>query len=359
MLFEAIIVFVVLLLLLVLVHEFGHFITAKWAGCQVEEFGFGFPPRLISWRRGETRYSLNLLPLGGFVKIKGEDMSDVDPGPRSFASKSAGWRVFILSAGVLMNALLAIVLLGIQAGVGFPTIATEENRHELTDLKTYILEIAEGSPAANAEIEPLDRIVSLAGVANPTLDQVQELVARSAGSEVALELERQGQHLTVNLVPRVDPPPEEGAMGVSLAATGLKKAPWWQAPWVGLKRTGEMFAAIITQFGILLNRLISDGTVSEGLTGPIGIAIYTKEVTALGLSYILEFGALISLNLAIINILPLPALDGGRILFVGIEKIVGRKWLGKAEQITHTVGFALLILLMIAITLRDVRRFFF
>lgn len=362
MLFVTIIVFAALLLALVLVHEWGHFIAAKKAGCNVEEFGFGFPPKIISKVWHGTRYSLNLLPIGGFVKIEGEDMQDLPAGqqapPTSFASKSAGWRVLILAAGVLMNVVLAFVLLSIQAGVGMPTLVTEENGHELTDLKTYILNVREHSPAAEAGIEELDRIARINTIENPSIEQVQTEIDAAKGATVTLEVERQGRHETLTVSPRLMPPAGEGPLGISLGAAGLKRSAWWQVPLTGAKRTGEMLIAIIVQFSAIIHRLVTSGTVGETLTGPVGIAVYTNEVTRMGLPYILEFGALISLNLALINILPLPALDGGRILFVVLEKIAGRRFPGKIEQITHTVGFVLLILLMVLITFRDVQRFF-
>lgn len=358
MILLTVIIFIALLLALVLVHEWGHLMAAKKAGCKVEEFGFGFPPRLFSKTWHGTRYSFNLLPLGGFVKIEGEDMQEAMPGPDSFASKSAGWRIFILAAGVLMNVVLAWVLLSAQAGIGQPVLVTEANGHALTDIKTYIVDVSENSPAAAAGIEALDRVVHVNGVASPTIEQLQAAVASQAGQELQIEVERQGVHHTLTITPRENPPAEQGALGVSLAATGLERVAWWEAPWEGLKRTGQMLAAIAVQFWLVIDRLAGGGGVGESLTGPVGIAVYANEVTQLGLPYILEFGALISLNLAIINILPFPALDGGRILFVILEKIAGRRFPGKIEQITHTVGFALLILLMIAITFRDVQRFF-
>lgn len=362
MLAITIVVFIAILLALVLVHEFGHFITAKWAGCRVEEFGFGFPPRLFSIKRGVTTYSFNLLPLGGFVKIEGEDsiaLPDGQPAPAtSFAGKPALWRVIILAAGVTMNVLLAVVLLGVQAGLGVPTAVTDTNAPQLTNIMTYIIDVAPGSPAAAAGIVALDRVVSIGSVSNPSLEKVQEIVRQQTGSSVAIEIERAGQHKLLNITPRVNPPEGEGALGVNLAETGLQRVPWWKAPWAGAKRAADMLVAIISQFGIVLQRLFSHGQVGETLTGPIGIAIYTKEATILGASYVLEFAALISLNLALINILPFPALDGGRILFVALEKILGRRLPGKIEQMTHTIGFALLIVLMILITLRDMRRFF-
>lgn len=358
MIFLTVIVFAVLLLALVLVHEWGHLMAAKKAGCNVGEFGFGFPPRLISKVWHGTRYSLNLLPLGGFVKIEGEDMQNPDPGPGNFASKSAGWRIFILSAGVLMNVVLAYALLTVQAAVGMPQVVTEENGQALTDVKAYILDVAERSPASEAGLKSLDRIVRVETLQDPSIEQVQQQIDSAKGKELTLEVERQGIHETFTVKPRENPPAGEGPVGIALGAAGLQRSPIWQAPWAGLKRTGEMLVGIVTQFTAIIQRLVSGDGVGETLTGPVGIAVYTNEVTRMGLPYILEFGALISLNLAIINILPLPALDGGRILFVLLEKIAGRRFPGKVEQITHTIGFAVLILLMIAITFKDVQRFF-
>jgi regulator of sigma E protease len=353
------VVFVVMLLVLVLVHEWGHFIMAKKAGCNVEEFGFGFPPRLFSIVRGGTRYSLNLLPIGGFVKIEGENMDDPNPAATNFAAKSAAWRVGILAAGVFMNVVLAIVLLAFQAGIGTPTVVTDTNAGQLKDLKTYITDISPNSPASEAGIIALDRIVQLDGTANPTIQDIQKTVKNRAGQAVTIEVERQGQHKTFTVTPRENPPAGQGALGVSLLATGLEKVAWWQAPWAGLVKTWNMAVAIVTQFWALISQLIHHGKTSGELTGPIGLVVYTNEVTKLGLSYFLEFAALISLNLAIINILPFPALDGGRIMFVLLEKVFGRPSIGKIEQISHTVGFGALILLMLVVTFRDIHRFFF
>lgn len=358
MLWLTIVVFVGLLLLLVLAHEWGHFVVAKKAGCEVEEFGFGFPPRLASVNWRGTLYSLNLFPIGGFVKIAGENMDEQVPGPDSFASKSAGWRIAILAAGVAMNVLVATVLLSIQGVIGVPVLVTEENEGELANQLTYILDVAPNSPAAAADLRALDRIERLADVSQPSLSQVQRIVAERAGTEVNLEIERQGQHEELTIIPRVNPPVGEGALGVSLASTGLTRVPWWQAPSHGVWRTYEMLREIIVQFGLIIGRLFWEGASPDTLTGPIGIAVYANEVTKLGASYVLEFGALISLNLAIINILPIPALDGGRIIFVMMECLLGRRWPGKIEQFSHTVGFMALILLMLLITYRDIQRYF-
>lgn len=354
----AVIVFVVLLLVLVLVHEWGHLIVAKKAGCRVEEFGFGFPPKLFAFKKGETEYSFNLLPIGGFVKIEGEDMQEKNPGPRSFGSKSAGWRTIILAAGVIMNVVLAWVLLSIQAGVGMPVLVTEENAAELTDHRTYILSVSDTSPAMQAGLNEFDRIAAIDSIENPTIEDIQHAARTSAGQQLMLEIERQGQHINIELTPRANPPEGEGAIGISLGSTGLQRVPWWQTPWEGLKRTGQLLVAITVQFTIILQRVFEEGTLGKALTGPIGIAMYTNEATRMGLPYLLEFAALISTNLALINILPFPALDGGRIVFIAIEKLIGRRLPGIVEHYANTAGFALLIALMLFITLKDVQRFF-
>lgn len=358
MVLATILIFLGMLLALVLVHEWGHFIIAKKAGCKVDEFGFGFPPRLFSKMWRGTLYSFNLLPIGGFVKIEGENMDEENPSQTSFAGKSALWRIAILSAGVIMNLVFAVLLLGIESGLGAPTIVTSENRGSLSNIMTYVLEVEEGSPAKETGIQPYDRIVSYNTIESPAISDIQSVTGELAGREVAIELERAGEHLSISIVPRMKPPEGQGALGVSLGETGLLKSPWYMAPWEGLKRTAFMTGAIVDQFAGLIQKLFRQESVGQVLTGPIGIAIYTKEAASLGLSYFLEFAAMISINLAIINILPLPALDGGRILFVLVEKAIGKRVPGNIESFVHTAGFVLLIGLMIAITFKDVHRYF-
>jgi regulator of sigma E protease len=286
-------------------------------------------------------------------------MEEATPSATSFASKSAWRRIAILCAGVFMNVVVAIILLSVQAGVGSPTVVTDANEKSLTDFKTYIVQVTPATPAAESGIKELDRIVRIDQLTNPTLTQAQQYITGHAGSQISIEVERTGQHLVFNTTPRQNPPAGQGALGISLAETGLIKVPWWQAPWVGLQRTWQLFITMMQQLGIVLAQLFRTHTVSQALTGPVGIAVYTNEATKLGFSYVLEFGALISLNLAVINILPLPALDGGRILFVIIELLRGGKRVPqKYEQWTHTIGFALLIALMLLITLRDIGHYY-
>lgn len=351
-------IFLGMLLALVLVHEWGHFIIAKKAGCKVEEFGFGFPPKLFSKMWRGTLYSFNLLPLGGFVKIEGENMDEENFSSTSFASKSASWRIAILSAGVIMNLVLAAVLLGIESGIGAPTLVTPENRGALTNIMTYILEVSPDSPAAQAGLQSYDRVVKYGDITQPSVSDIQTLTRELAGTGVQVELERAGKHMNITVTPRVNPPEGQGALGIALGETGLLKAPWYMTPVEGVKRTAFMATSIVDQFAGLIQKIFKRESVGQVLTGPIGIAIYTREAASLGFSYFLEFAAMISINLAIINILPLPALDGGRILFVLIEKAFGKRVPGNIESYVHTAGFVLLIGLMIAITFKDIHRYF-
>lgn len=357
-----ILIFIGMLLVLVLVHEWGHFFVAKKAGCKVEEFGFGFPPRLLSKTWRGTLYSLNLFPIGGFVKIEGENMEELPegttPSETSFASKSAWWRIAILSAGVAMNLVFAIFLLTIESAIGAPTLVTEKNAGQLTDIKTYAVEVVKDSPAQQAGMQVYDHIVSVEGKQNPSLTDVQQITRDHAGKEMHMQVDRNGQDVAITVTPRVNPPEGQGALGISLSETGLEKSPIWMAPIKGVERTGIMAWTIVSQFGILIAKLFEHQSIGQALTGPIGIAIYTKQAVSMGLSYFLEFAAMISINLAIINILPIPALDGGRILFVGIEKIVGRKRTAMVEQYAHTIGFVALIGLMLFITLKDIHHYF-
>jgi len=347
-----------MLLALVLAHEAGHFIAARRAGCRVEEFAFGFPPRLWSFKKGGTRYSFNLLPLGGYVKIEGEDMQEEKPGPHSFGSKGVFPRLFILVAGVTMNIALAAILLTIQAGIGVPTLVTDQNHEIVRNLKTFIVDVDEGSPAEAVGLKRYDRIVSIGSVIDPTINEVTSVVDQNLGHELEMEVERQGRHITVQAAPRTIAPPQEGALGIVLQMTGLEKTVWWKTPWVGVKRTGQALWLIVSEFSSIIQKIVTQQTVSDVVAGPIGIAVYTNEMTNLGLSYILEFAAFISINLAIINILPIPALDGGRIMFVLLEVILRRKIPTKIEQMSHTAGFILLILLMLFVTFKDVGKFF-
>ncbi|MBL7155221.1 MAG: RIP metalloprotease RseP [Candidatus Portnoybacteria bacterium] len=363
--FLTIIVFILILGLLIFVHEFGHFILAKRAGIRVEEFGFGFPPRIFGIRKGETLYSLNLLPIGGFVKIYGEDGKTASPTKkdkaRAFYSKPISTRAGILVAGVTMNLVLAAFLLSIGYWLGLPAVVDDQTT-DLIGSRVQITQVAFDSPAEKAEIKMGDIIKQLTinnkQLTINTVGEMQEFVEAHQGEEIIVVIQRGDEVLEKTLVPRVSPPENEGPLGVALARTAIVSYPWYRALIMGITSTVNLTWFIIVALGGLLWQLLMTGKLAIEIAGPVGIFNLTGQAAQLGFIYILQLTALISINLAIINILPFPALDGGRLLFLFIEKIKGSPVSQKIEKIAHTAGFVILILLMVAVTWRDVVRLF-
>ncbi len=336
--------FIAVLLVLILAHEFGHFITAKAFGVRVDEFGLGFPPRLLSVRRGETRYSLNAIPLGGFVKMAGEEDPNV---PGSLASKGIGTRLLVLSAGSLMNLLLPLLLFSIAFMIP----------HNLVTGQVMIEGVAPDSPAARAGIEPGDRLLSVNGKPVNNTGDLHRYIQLNLGKEITI-LAKHSDSTTedVQVIPRWKPPEGQGAIGVVVTTANptvvSQSEPFWRAIPSGV-------IACIETFILFKNGIISMiiGSTPVALAGPVGIAQLTGEVVKAGISPLLEFAAFLSLNLAIINLFPLPALDGGRIIFVLLEWVRrGKRVSAKREGLIHAIGFALLMVVLLAITYRDIIR---
>lgn len=349
-------IFLVVLSVLVFVHEFGHFITAKKLGVRVDEFGFGFPPRAFSVKRGGTVYSLNWIPLGGFVKIKGE-MADEATGRDSFATQSAPRRLLILAAGVTMNMLLAWLLFSAGAMIGLTetvddvhTSATVRNR------AVTVTDVIPDSPASTAGIAYGDSIAAVNGAPVVEVAALQETL-RTASGEVTLTLKRGQTTRDVQVTPVVLEKTGKPGIGVGLLETGTVSYPFWYAPVRGAEITVMNTLAVFQAFGGLIAGIFTGKGVSADVAGPVGIAVATGEVARLGFIYLLQFTALLSINLAVINILPLPALDGGRVLFLIIEKIRRKPVDRRIEGIVHQIGFGLLLLLALFVTVQDVRRF--
>lgn len=334
--------FLGMLILLIFAHEFGHFITAKLTKVKVEEFGIGFPPRLFSFRKGETIYSLNAIPLGGFTKMAGEENAAV---PDGLASKSIPVRVLVLTAGSLMNIALPVLL--ISASLMIP--------HNVVIEEVYVQEVAPNSPAQAAGIEPGDRIVSINGRPVNNRGDVVYSVQLHLGSEVAMLIEKvDGSQQKALVVPRWRPPEGQGATGILLTAknTSTKRQayPFWKA-------VPDSFVHCWEILVLFKNEIIGwfvRGTTPQ-LTGPIGIAGLTGQVAKAGLSPLLEFTALISINLAIINLFPFPGLDGGRLIFVFLEWVRrGKKISPKREGLIHLIGLAVLLALIVIVSYYDI-----
>ena len=368
--FVSVLIFVVILAALILVHELGHFIMAKRSGAKVEEFGFGFPPRLLGLKRGETTYSINLFPIGGFVKIYGEDgpprlgeAGGMKQDPRSFASKSIKTRSIIVAAGVLMNILLAVVILSVGHFIGLPQVLDGESKiSNAKNINIRVVDVSEGSPAKEAGIEIGDIVFGMNVASDKITDiknieDIQNFTDAHLEEKIAISLKRGKALIENQVIPRSDPPEGEGPIGFAMARTGQVSYPFYIAPLKGLESTFLFMVATLRSFWSVIYEVVATGSFGGELAGPVGIAVMTGEAQKLGFAFLLQFIALISINLAIINILPFPALDGGRLLFFGIEKIKGSPVNPKYEKMAHTAGFALLMLLMIVITFRDVGKF--
>lgn len=349
-------IFFVVLLVLVLAHEWGHFFSARRLGIGVEEFGFGFPPRLAAITKKGVKYSFNWLPLGGFVKLKGESGNNITD-PDSFAVQKPWKRAVVLVAGVFMNLILAFVLLSIGFMTGMPVTVDDNEVAMARDVKIQVAAISPDSPAQAAGIQIGDVIIGLDGQQFRNLSELQAYIASHAESSLEIKLQRQGQILTTQAQPMVLPSvPERAVLGVSLLQTGIISYPWYEAIWRGAQATIIFTKEIILAFANLFRGLVVSRQVPADLTGPVGIAVIAGQAVEMGFAYILQFAALLSINLALINILPFPALDGGRLLFVVIEKIRRKPADAKIEALVHNIGFVLLMLLVVLITYRDLMR---
>jgi len=345
---------------LIILHEFGHFAIAKKFGVRVEEFGIGLPPRLIGKKIGETLYSLNLIPLGAFVKLYGEEKEIKEP--RSFTGKPIWQRALIILGGVVSFWIISAILLSIVFGMGVPQAISDQA--EAVNPKVQIVAVASGSPAEEAGIKVGDAIKQLT-INNQQLTinkvkQVQEFTKEHLGQAITLTIERGKEVFDATLIPRVLPPEGEGAMGVGLVRTALTSYPWYLVPVKGVEACFNFTGSIVIGLFQVFGNLIQGKGLPAGaqLMGPIGIGSLMTQAAHLGLTYYLQFIALISIYLAIFNILPIPALDGGKLLFLGIEKVRRRAVSQKIEQGITSIFFALLIALMIWVTIKDIIRIF-
>ncbi len=345
-----IVVFILILSLLVFVHELGHFVVAKFLGIRVEEFGFGLPPRLWGKKFGETIYSLNWLPIGGFVKLAGEDETPHStlhtPNAKLrhlFWARSKKERSAVLLAGVSMNFLLALGILSFvfSQGVG-----------------ARIERVIPGAPAELAGIQSGDVIVAVGNLA--ILDRM-DMVSRvygNLGQSITLRIIHNGEQKEMAITPRLNPPPDQGALGIAFDTSfaGIYY-PWYEIPFRSLIWAIGFSLEALRSIAGLLWKLISFRSIdTTAIAGPIGIAQVTGQVIGLGFMKVLQFTGILSLNLAVMNILPIPALDGGRLLFVVLEKLIGKKVKPRAEALTHQIGMVVLLVLLFLVTVNDVLR---
>lgn len=363
----SILLLIVVLGVLILSHEFGHFIVAKKAGVRVDEFGFGFPPRLFSFTRGETTYSLNLLPFGGFVKIFGENPDEESlAGPnnsRSLTGKSRPVQAAVLVAGVVCNLLLAWAFLSIGFMVGMP-VSTQGGFATDNNTRLIITSINAGSPAEFVGLKPGDEIVSLAdeqGVRaeDPNPEIVSTFIAAHPTDAILLSAKRGDSTLEFKLKAVEGLVENRAAIGITMDEVTIVKASFFAALIHGAEMTVKLTIATIVGLGKVIVSSFAGESVLANITGPVGLVGLVSDAALLGFVYLLSFTAFISINLAVLNLVPFPALDGGRLLFLLIEKIKGSPIRPQVANMLNLIGFALLLILMLVVTYGDVHRLLF
>lgn len=352
----SVIVFILVLSLLILIHEAGHYFAAKASGVLVEEFGFGLPPRIWGKRIGETLYSINLLPFGGFVRLHGElGEEEITQPERAFLNKSKKKRAGIILAGVFMNFVLAIVAFSIV--YSFSGIPKTTNN-------VKILEVDSNSPAQAAGITAGDIVRKVGNTNITSISQFTSIVNENKGKKIKLDVERneggQPSTKTFTITPRENPPENQGALGVYISSTEVYYPPTWQRPFVGVyygfKDALYWGKTVVLAFAGIFGTLLHGHAPADVGAGPVGIFAITSAATAIGALSVINLLGILSVNLAILNVIPFPALDGGRLFFIGVEAVIGRKVVPKVEATVHTIGMIILIVLLLLITIRDVER---
>lgn len=354
-----IIAFIVLIGLMV-AHEFGHFIIAKKFGVKVEEFGIGYPPRLFGKKFGETLYSVNLIPFGAFVKIPGEIKKTDDP--FSFSNQPIVKRMLIVAGGVISFWIIAAILFSVVFVMGARIAVDDTSSAVLNDPKVQIAMVVPGSPAKNAGLQ-LGDVIQKISAGDETFEitevsKVQEISRVYKGKEIALTIERGKEIKNVFLTPRVSSPAGEGPIGIALVRTALKSYAPHEAFVEGLKTTGQMTIGVVQGWYFAIQRLTAGEPTGAELVGPVGIFNMMAQFGKLGLSYFLQFIAMISIYLALFNILPIPATDGGKLVFLAIEALRKKPLSEKIEESVTTVSFLLLIVMAILVTIKDVMKLF-
>ncbi len=345
---------------LMVIHEFGHFILAKKFGVKVEEFGIGLPPRIFGKKIGETIYSLNLIPFGAFVKIYGEE-GGIESA-YSFSGKPIWQRALIILGGVVSFWLIGVVLLSVVFVTGVPKVIDDEVNSALINPRVQVVAIAPNSPAQKTELKVGDVIkkleISDEQVEIDKVKEVQEFTNLHKGQEITLTIEIGKETKKITLIPRVSPPEGEGPIGISLVRTTIINYPLWLAPIKGIESTFYTTVSIIKALALAISNAVQGLPTGAQFVGPVGIANLIGQAARMGVNYFLQFIALISIYLAIFNILPIPAVDGGKLLFLGIEKIKGSPIKKKIEQNINAVFFTFLIVLMVLVTIKDIIRLF-
>ncbi len=330
-----------ILSILVLFHEFGHFLAARLFGWEVEEFGIGYPPRLVGKKIGGTIFSLNLVPFGGFCGFSEEEMY----------SQPKLEQIGVMIAGILSNFVLGWLFLSVLFIVGYPSV----------EGTVFVDQVSTGSPAEQAGVPKDSVIVSVNETDVKSMGDVVLVAQKEAGSELILTVKdpNSGTVEDFRVVPRKGPPQGEGPLGVKLRFEGeekLERVSLLKAPLKGIETSFNILSDIINGLSWMLRQLIFAGRVPTDVAGPVGVYSATLQVSQMGMKYLMQFMAFLSLNLSLFNLLPLPALDGGQLAFVAVEVVRGKRVRTDVKQFINAVGIALLVLLAILVTIQDVQR---
>ncbi|HVX90444.1 MAG TPA: M50 family metallopeptidase [Candidatus Paceibacterota bacterium] len=358
-----VLILIIVLVLLVLVHELGHFIAAKATGMRVDEFGIGYPPRALTmFKKGETTYTLNWLPFGGFVKIYGEDGEAHATDGRAFSDKNRFSQAIVLVAGIAMNLLFALILISASLAIGTPRALDASEVASARDASLVISDVVPGSPAAAAGLVVGDEVkqVIKGDQTFTALDPAAftPFVASDAeGTPITFDLVRDGSETLISAVPKAGVIPEDPtrpALGVALAVVGTVPVSPARAIVLGAEYTWAIVAETATGLAHFLASFFTFSADLSQVSGPVGIAGAVGTAANAGFGALVSLTAVISVNLALINLIPVPALDGGRLLFVIIEAITRRKIKPNVANAVNSIGFALLIILMVVVTGHDI-----
>lgn len=365
---SSILLFILILLILVIVHEFGHFFVAKLTNMRVDEFAFGFPPRIYSKKKGETTYSINSLPLGGYVSIWGENGSEEDNAhdgaknhPRAFSNRPWWAQLLVLVAGVTMNMLLAwFIFVGISFGEVRMSANDETYGHLVKNISLMVTDAAPDSPAYKAGIVPgstLLKIESKESVANlNSTTSLVEFISLHQNDPLHISYKRPDEIVASTTIAAVyGIIPDKKAIGISAESVGTLNTTVIQAVKIGTGRMVYITSMTLEGLSSLVTSIFNGKSVIESLSGPVGIAKIVNQTSTYGYSAVLTLVAILSINLAIFNILPLPALDGGRMIVVIIETVTKKRVPFKYYSWVNMLGFSLLMLLLVVVTVHDIR----
>jgi len=364
-----IILFLIVLAVLVLVHEFGHFIVAKKSGIRVDEFGLGFPPKIWSTKKGETTYSLNAIPFGGFVKIFGENPNEESlSGPdssRSFVRKPRHIQAAVLVAGIVFNLLFAWLLISISFLFGVTASSTDYAKYgeRLKDQHIVVTMVQKGAPAEKSGLKAGDTILAVTTIAKAgpvgdtmSVEEVKNLISQSSGKPISILYRRGGETLSTEMVATSTLLAGKYAVGIAMENVGMLQLPIHLAVWEGARLTVHAIEAVtVGLLGFVWDAITGTADFST-VSGPVGIVGLVGDAARIGITHLLTFTAFISINLAMINLVPFPALDGGRLLFVAIEAIIRRPIKHSVANTLNMIGFALLMLLMVVVTYKDIAK---